>query len=134
MSSTAAAPQALTTPFVAPQSCADQFVTTSFVSSFYWTDYSTTTVSVLVSGPADSRFSACQPQGWDQGTRFQFRPAVCPSGWTAYNLEGTRSGVGTPATYIKTFSTAFCCSRYVALRRPGSQSTLPRTGRNVDSR
>ncbi|KAK4100218.1 hypothetical protein N658DRAFT_497447 [Parathielavia hyrcaniae] len=99
-SPTRAAPQALTTPFVPPPSCANQFITTSFVSS-------STTVTVLASGPADARFSACQPPGWDSGGEssglngFRFSPAVCPSGWTAYNLGGTM---------LSDVTTAYCCS------------------------
>ena len=114
MSSTAAAPHALTTPFVPPQNCSDQFVTTSFESSFYWHSGSNTTVSILASGPADYRFAACQPPGWDQGTSsFHFSPAVCPSGWTAYDLAPRFPAVISPATSQKTVWTAHCCSRYI---------------------
>ncbi|KAK4120427.1 hypothetical protein N657DRAFT_161697 [Parathielavia appendiculata] len=109
-SSTRAAPQALTTPFVLPQSCANQFITTSFASR-------STYVTVVASCPADPRFSACQPPGWDsggEGSSFQFSPAVCPSGWTAYNLGGTvswvRHGASMNLITSKTFSTAYCCS------------------------
>jgi hypothetical protein len=39
------------------------------------------TVAVLASGPADSRFPACHPSGWDKSEiNVQFSPAVCPSG------------------------------------------------------
>ncbi|KAK4031653.1 hypothetical protein C8A01DRAFT_21172, partial [Parachaetomium inaequale] len=98
------------TPFVPPQSCADQFITATFISN------SSGTVTVLASDPANSRFAACQPSGWDAGGEgersFQFSPAVCPSGWTAYKLGRTVSGVGVPVTHKKTFSAAYCCSRH----------------------
>ncbi|KAK4186214.1 hypothetical protein QBC35DRAFT_348241, partial [Podospora australis] len=102
MASTAAAeaPAALTTPFSPPQSCVDQFVTTSFVSD-------SSTVTLLASGPVDSQFSACQPSGWDAGgssSNFHFSPAVCPSGWTAYELGADGQS-----------STARCCSSGFAL-------------------
>ncbi|KAK4096689.1 hypothetical protein N658DRAFT_501295 [Parathielavia hyrcaniae] len=102
-SSTQAAPQALTTPFVPPQSCADQFITTTIYSDF-------TTTTVLASVPAHPRFSACQPPGWDSGgdnnSILHFSPAVCPSGWTAHALGGYES---------QAVSTAHCCSSGFAL-------------------
>ncbi|KAH8659816.1 hypothetical protein BX600DRAFT_551376 [Xylariales sp. PMI_506] len=100
---TTLAPQALTTPFVPPRNCTTQFYTTKFITSL---GASTTTVKVLVSGPADAQFSACQPSGWGEGTSsFAFSPAVCPSGWTAYDL-----GAAGPVTFTQTLSTAFCCA------------------------
>ncbi|KAL3440396.1 hypothetical protein BJX65DRAFT_314816 [Aspergillus insuetus] len=80
------APQALTTPFVPPEDCIDQFTATSYITSFSWGEYSTTTLRVLLSEAADS----CLPSGWDvPASEFQPSPAVCPSDWTAYNLGGT---------------------------------------------
>ncbi|KAF7532161.1 hypothetical protein G7054_g8177 [Neopestalotiopsis clavispora] len=100
--STTTAPYlAVTTPFTPPQGCVDQFRTTSVVSSFWWNDYTTTTVKVLASDPGDSRFSACQPPGWNESAQFTFSPAVCPSGFTAYLL-----GHGLEWS----LSTAYCCS------------------------
>lgn len=106
---------ALTTPFIQSPSCADVFVTTSVISSFYWNDYSTTTIKVLASDPADPRFPSCQPSGWGSvapQSRFSFSPAVCPGGWTAYELSASETDVS--STSISTVSTAYCCSRFVA--------------------
>ncbi|KAL2810105.1 hypothetical protein BJX63DRAFT_434625 [Aspergillus granulosus] len=106
-SGTTAAPQALTTPFVPPESCIDQFRTTSYISSFRWNSFSTTTLRVLVSEEAES----CLPSGWDgRGSELRFSPAVCPSAWTAYDLGGTVSVERSLVTRSKTVSTAFCCS------------------------
>jgi hypothetical protein len=107
-SPTRATLQALTTPFVPPPNCADQFTTTAFISSYTTgTESGYSIISFLASDPADPRFSACQPSGWDRNldSDFQFSPAVCPSGWTAYNLGGTVSNPEAP------FTTAYCCSR-----------------------
>jgi len=108
MSSPTATAPALTTPFVPPPGCADQFITTSYTS------WSSIIIPVLASGPVDSRFASCQPSGWNAGNAsFHFSPAVCPSGWTAYALGGTVSYVEDPTTTsVTTFSTAHCCSRY----------------------
>ncbi|KAL3462097.1 hypothetical protein BJX64DRAFT_288638 [Aspergillus heterothallicus] len=103
----ATAPQPLTTPFSAPDSCIDQFKPTSYVTSFSWDDFSTTTLRVLLSDDAVS----CLPSGWDTpGSEFRASPAVCPSAWTAYDLGGTVSVERSPITRSKTASTAFCCS------------------------
>ncbi|RKU41818.1 hypothetical protein DL546_003840 [Coniochaeta pulveracea] len=119
-SPTGPALQALTTPFVPPPNCADQFTTTSIMSSYTsGTKSGDSVIPFLASDPADPRFSACQPSGWDWnlGSDFQFSPAVCPSGWTAYNLGGT--------VYQGQFTTAYCCSSgftYTTIDgyRPGS--------------
>ncbi|KAK4031702.1 hypothetical protein C8A01DRAFT_51311 [Parachaetomium inaequale] len=104
MSSATAALQALTTPFVPPPSCTDQFITTSYTTQ-------SRVIIVHASGPADSRFAACQPSGWDAGeSSFQFSPAVCPSGWGAYRLGVTTSYLGVAATRSTSFTTAYCCS------------------------
>ncbi len=104
--STTAVLQALTTPFVAPPDCADQFLT------YRSTYYNSAVTTILASGPADSRFASCQPSGWNAGPSFQFSPAVCPSGWTAYDVGGTISAIIEPATtHTRTFTTAYCCSR-----------------------
>jgi hypothetical protein len=97
--------QALTTPFVYAEACSDtSFITTSING---WKD-STIPIEIelLVPDLADDRFSSCQPSGWSsryQMTAFSFSPAVCPSGWTAYNLM-----VGNSDTV------ATCCERHVA--------------------
>jgi hypothetical protein len=103
---TTAVLQALTTPFVAPPGCADQFLT--YLSTYY----NSAVTTILASGPADSRFASCQPSGWNAGPSFQFSPAVCPSGWTAYDVGGTTSAIIEPtSTHTRTFTTAYCCSR-----------------------
>lgn len=107
----------LTTPFVQIPSCTDIFLTTSIVSSFWWNDYSTTTIRVLASDPAEPRVSSCQPSGWadvEPQSRFSFSPAVCPSGWTAYELSASETDIS--STSISTISTAYCCSRFVSNR------------------
>ncbi|KAH6628875.1 hypothetical protein F5144DRAFT_580364 [Chaetomium tenue] len=98
---------ALTTPFVPPPSCTDQFITTSYTSQ-------SSVVIVLVSGPADPQFATCQPSGWDAGKNsLEFRPAVCPSGWTAYDLGLTSFDVDT--LHWAPLSSAYCCSRGFSL-------------------
>jgi hypothetical protein len=100
-------PQTLTTPFVPPPSCTDQFITTSYTAQ-------SSVITVLASGPADPRFAACQPAGWEAGpTSFRFSPAVCPSGWGAYRLGFTESLDDLHTSY-STFTTAYCCSRWVS--------------------
>ncbi|KAF2994335.1 hypothetical protein E8E14_003117 [Neopestalotiopsis sp. 37M] len=99
---TTAPPLAMTTPFVAPPGCVDQYRTTSFISSFGYKTYTYSTFKVLASDSGDSRFAACQPPGWNVDAHFQFSPAVCPSGFTAYRLDAV--------TYEMTVSTAYCCS------------------------
>ncbi|KAK4041115.1 hypothetical protein C8A01DRAFT_15092 [Parachaetomium inaequale] len=105
MSSNApAVPHTLTTPFVPPPSCTDQFITTSYTTQ-------SSVITVLASGPADPRFVACQPSGWDAGaSSFQFSPAVCPSGWGAYRLGVTTSYLDANAARSTSFTTAYCCS------------------------
>ncbi|KAL2842584.1 hypothetical protein BJX68DRAFT_270523 [Aspergillus pseudodeflectus] len=100
--------QPLTTPFVPSESCVDKFQTTSYITSFPWDDFSTTTLRVLVSEEADS----CLPSGWNDSpaSEFQASPAVCPSAWTAYNLGATVFVERSPVTRSVTASTAFCCS------------------------
>lgn len=99
---------ALTTPFSQPNDCTDVFSTTDIVTSFWWGDYSETTLHVSVSGPAGSHFASCQPSGWADVVperRFSFSPAVCPYGWTAYEL-------GPITTLDPPITTAYCCARY----------------------
>lgn len=110
----AAALVALTTPFVQPPSCTNLFATTSLVSSFNWNDYSETTVQIVFSDPANPQFASCQPSGWDNvapESRFSFSPAVCPSGWTAYDVVASETDIS--STSLSTVSTAYCCSRQV---------------------
>ncbi|KAK4158278.1 hypothetical protein C8A00DRAFT_28784 [Chaetomidium leptoderma] len=103
-SNAAAVPHTLTTPFVPPPSCTDQFITTSYTTQ-------SSVITVLASGAVDPRFAACQPSGWDAGTSsFEFSPAVCPSGWAAYYLGVTTSYLDAAATRSTSFTTAYCCS------------------------
>ncbi|CAG9975176.1 unnamed protein product [Clonostachys byssicola] len=96
--------QALTTPFVAPSGCADNFVPANPVT----TGRSQESLSIFVSAAVDSRFAPCQPPGWDRGrdgTSFAFSPAVCPSAWTAYRLGQNYLASARNGNY-----TAKCCS------------------------
>jgi hypothetical protein len=98
-------PHTLTTPFVPPPDCRDQFITTTYTVQ-------SSVITLLASGPLDPRFAACQPSGWDVGpTSFQFSPAVCPSGWGAYRLGFTTSRLHESGASYSTFTTAYCCSR-----------------------
>lgn len=100
VSTTAAALLALTTPFQQQTGCNSHFTTTSFVSTdHYGTTY---TVPLVISEQVNS----CYPSGWDSAvleSRLCFSPAVCPSGWTYYEMEEN----GEMA------STAYCCDRLV---------------------
>jgi hypothetical protein len=99
---------ALTTPFVQAPTCTDISTTTSIATIFPWNNYTTTTIQVQLSDVDDPRFATCQPPGWASivpENQFSFSPAVCPSDWTAYQLEATG-----------TLTTAWCCSRYTPLQ------------------
>ncbi|KAK1764331.1 hypothetical protein QBC33DRAFT_497975 [Phialemonium atrogriseum] len=115
---------AMTTPFVQPPDCTDVFSTTDIVTSFYWGNYSETTLHVSISGPDGSRFTSCQPSGWANvapQSRFHFSPAVCPSGWTAYHLEPFQTV--TPA-----ITTAYCCASEI-----GETPSVPTTAEGTVS-
>ncbi|KAK3376335.1 hypothetical protein B0T24DRAFT_618474 [Lasiosphaeria ovina] len=108
---------ALTTPFVRPPSCGEIFSTSSIVSSYWWDDYSLTTVQVLASDAADPRFASCQPPGWGavvSASRFSFSPAVCPTGWTAYSVKALAAQS----------TTAYCCDRDYHLEWPVSDLSI----------
>lgn len=133
--STASPAAALTTPFAPPPSCGDIWLTTTgIVAGYLGTNTSKTVpfpVTIVASNPADPRFAACQPPGWDAGAGptgtsntpnhneglFTFSPAVCPSGWTAWYLGHTYipsviggiGGIFTTTSY-RTISTAYCCA------------------------
>jgi hypothetical protein len=69
------------------------------------------TAHIALSNSADPRFATCQPSGWaavPPASRFSFSPAVCPSGWTAYDLGTTAASV----------STAYCCARFASYLPP----------------
>ncbi|WAO93399.1 Hypothetical protein NCS54_01094600 [Fusarium falciforme] len=87
---------ALTTPFKQPRGCDSHWERTSILS----TEGDTSTVPVLLSKALPS----CYPSGWEDivpESRWHFNPAVCPSGWTYYNMGEDRAVGG---------STAFCCN------------------------
>ncbi|CAJ0538944.1 Ff.00g068040.m01.CDS01 [Fusarium sp. VM40] len=87
---------ALTTPFKQPRGCDSHWERTSILS----TEGDTSTVLVLLSKAVPS----CYPSGWEDvvpESRWNFNPAVCPSGWTYYDMaEDREMGV----------STASCCN------------------------
>ncbi|KAG5655222.1 hypothetical protein KAF25_001975, partial [Fusarium avenaceum] len=95
VTATAAALLALTTPFQQQTGCNSHFTTTSFISTDNGTTY---TLPLVISEQVNS----CYPSGWDSAvpeSRLCFSPAVCPSGWTYYDMEENRERA----------STAFCC-------------------------
>ncbi|KAK3344256.1 hypothetical protein B0T25DRAFT_573208 [Lasiosphaeria hispida] len=105
----------LTTPFIQPSGCDSIFSTTSVFETDY--DYSggryvTGTIEVAISDRNDPKFTSCQPSRWADvvyESQFSFSPAVCPGGWTAYELR--EAGV----------RTAFCCqSGYVYASGPAN--------------
>ncbi|KAK4163838.1 hypothetical protein QBC43DRAFT_54378 [Cladorrhinum sp. PSN259] len=105
----------LITPFVQPPSCTDIFITTSatFVVSYSFSNH-TSTLPLFLSDAANPSLSACHAPGWDSGDglrdKFSFSPAVCPSGWTAYDIRATTRN-GDPELPASTTSTAHCCSK-----------------------
>ncbi|ERS95375.1 hypothetical protein HMPREF1624_08253 [Sporothrix schenckii ATCC 58251] len=105
-------PVALTTPFVQPGSCSDIFSTTNFFvgASGFAEEY----ITVAVSDATDPQFTACMPSGWGDlaaTRRFEFSPAVCPSGWTAYNLRSTALTTAlSGTTSYAGLTTAYCCA------------------------
>jgi hypothetical protein len=105
----------MTTPFVQPSGCDTirNFITRPFYEQNGGRFEDPSFQLVLYSDPLDPRFTACQPSGWSTRniySRFTYRPGVCPSGWTAYDL----SAIGTGESRR---STAVCCARYVCFRR-----------------
>lgn len=97
---TATALLALTTPFQQQTGCNSHFTTTSFIS----TDNNGTTYTVPL--VISEQVNSCYPSGWDSvvpESRLCFSPAVCPSGWTYYEMEENSV----------TASTAYCCDRLV---------------------
>lgn len=96
----------MTTPFVPPRDCPDRysFTTTTRVGRLYGeTPGEDEVVTAIISDHSD--FPTCLPEGWDPEV-LTFHPAVCPRGWTAYDLEfDTRYGYGFLAR---------CCSRQVS--------------------
>ncbi|OBT76612.1 hypothetical protein VF21_05302 [Pseudogymnoascus sp. 05NY08] len=98
---------ALTTPFVQRPECASIWDLTTFSSLVSGVSKD---ITVLVSDAADERFASCQPPGWESivpASRFSFSPAVCPSGWTYYNMAPSETRTKGKDT---TMSTAYCCA------------------------
>ncbi len=108
-----ALPVALTTPFAQPGRCSDIFSTTSF--GIAATGSAQPYITVAVSDASDPRFTACMPSGWGSlapERRFEFSPAACPSGWTAYNLRSTDlTTTASGSTVYAGLTTAYCCAR-----------------------
>lgn len=108
---------ALTTPFVQPSECGSIWEVTSDTLP-PWREISGT-VTILASDAADERFASCQPSGWDNGGEssiLHFSPAVCPSGWTYFNMQQGRDYTTLSLKDLllaSTSSYAYCCSRYV---------------------
>lgn len=94
---------ALTTPFVQPSGCGEPYAFTAM------TGPKPDLHPYLVSDP--HRNSSCQPEGWDVATSIlHFSPAVCPAGWTAYELLAYTARDGDSEFR------AFCCSEYVCMQ------------------
>ncbi|KAL4758192.1 uncharacterized protein BDW70DRAFT_162773 [Aspergillus foveolatus] len=91
----------LTTPFNPPPDCSIQDLTTITATSHSTAE----TVPVLLSDPADPRFTECQPSNWasaPSSSRFSYSPAVCPSDWLAWSIATTE-------LQAETVTTAWCC-------------------------
>ncbi|KAH7248575.1 uncharacterized protein BKA55DRAFT_569473 [Fusarium redolens] len=87
----------LTTPFEQPPGCDSNFVQTSVFPS----GHPKSPVPIILS-TADS---SCYPSGWEdviRTSRFDFYPAVCPSGWIYYDMQTTTSEL----------SMARCCNKF----------------------
>lgn len=100
---------ALTTPFDQKPECTSIWDLTSTPT---WTDGSSTTLTILASDTADTRFVSCQPSGWNPAGHFTFSPAVCPSGWTYWNMQEYLCW-NEKASKSVICSTAYCCNRYL---------------------
>ncbi|KAK3307393.1 uncharacterized protein B0T15DRAFT_177091 [Chaetomium strumarium] len=98
----------LTTPFFQSPECSSIWDLTSITPV---TDGSSRALTVLVSDAANTGFPWCQPSGWATNAparRFSFSPAVCPSGWTYWDMQETISFDNT-AHFASLYSTALCC-------------------------
>ncbi|KAF4201920.1 hypothetical protein CNMCM8927_000946 [Aspergillus lentulus] len=99
--------QPLTTPFIPPPGCGNQYSTTDYLL------YSKHSYHLSVS----KELPSCQPSGWgvSQSSRFDYSPAVCPAGWTAYSIGGTVSSASPMTAATRSVTTAFCCSKRFTL-------------------
>lgn len=126
MSSTFSAPstvtqtvfQTVTTPFIQASSCLSIYdLTTLPILRPAGGSSTISPVAFLISDAANPQFSACQPNGWNDGdaaSQFHFSPAVCPSDWTYYEIRRTSSKAG--KGNLDPYSTAYCCARFVHKR------------------
>ncbi|KAK1465561.1 hypothetical protein CMEL01_11553 [Colletotrichum melonis] len=98
---------AITTPFVQPPDCSNQWVMTEMphlpLTSFSSGEvYHTVMSKVSVSAPP----SSCYPSGWDRverTSRLNFSPGVCPEDWTYYSMARTHTEGPT---------SAYCCNSW----------------------
>lgn len=94
----------LVTQFSQPSECSSLFTLVSQYTSqqiIGKSAYNYTT-QYLTSDAANSRFSTCQPSGWDSA-HFTFSPGLCPSGWKYLNMHAV-------TTNSATVSQAYCCA------------------------
>ncbi|KAJ5867697.1 hypothetical protein N7534_002250 [Penicillium rubens] len=120
MSSTFSAPstvtqtvfQTVTTPFIQASSCLSIYdLITLPILRPAGGSSTISPVAFLISDAANPQFSACQPNGWNDGdaaSQFHFSPAVCPSDWTYYEIRRTSSKAG--KGNLDPYSTAYCCA------------------------
>ena len=104
---------ALTTPFVQPATECASIWEPETVRTFG--NGTSLTLTVLASDAADPQFTSCQPSGWATNLpahKFSYSPAVCPSGWTYWGMEGTTK-IDDKASAADVFTSALCCDRYV---------------------
>ncbi|KAJ3495358.1 hypothetical protein NLG97_g3453 [Lecanicillium saksenae] len=108
-STTATASQAiqpLTTAYIAPSGCSNQFDSV-YIETGGHSPIGDFLLQVSLSVPA--RHPPCQPAGWNTSqSTLSFCPAVCPSGWTAYGLKAMRLYPSTDPATLQ--SSALCCS------------------------
>lgn len=126
ISPTSTAVLALVTPFVPPSGCLSNLWNLASVNYTY-INYSTSphTVATLPLFTLASQYVAsCSPSGWSSITAaptYLLSPAVCPSDWTAYQLDTSVNFIA--SNHAEEYSTAFCCSRDFKL--VGTLSNLP---------
>lgn len=113
---------ALTTPFVPSPTCL-QNVWDVHRTAYETTNYTSTphvaTFSFTALATAD--LLTCQLSGWSSLTSASYwslSPAVCPSGWTAYDIKTAYSSPWM-------ISTANCCERDFTFYGAGSLSYIP---------
>ncbi|KAL8415003.1 hypothetical protein RB594_006000 [Gaeumannomyces avenae] len=126
---------AMTTPFVQAASCADLWSTSTIVTRGAGRNSTSVTLPILVSDTTNPRFATCRPPGMNKTApedHLTFSPAVCPSGWTGYqlSLRSTALSVLQPSTSVSlyTFTTAQCCAPGFTLGwsgAPGYPDDLP---------